>query len=120
MDYHILEQAQDGKTMRVVFHFPVPAQAKNAADILYSDIVQKCCDLTSQLPNFETEYPTEYASLQSGTLIERLVVVQFSSINLTPAQKRAEIEAAYEPERVAEFARLQIEWEWYGYAADIE
>lgn len=118
-EYHILEQSQDEKTIRVVYHFPVSAVAENAASITYRDIVQKCCDLTSQLPNFETEFAQEYADMQAGTVIERVAVVRFSSIGLTPAEKRAEIEAQYEIERVAEFDRLQIEWEWYGYNADV-
>ena len=118
-DYHVIEQAQDKKTIRVVYHFPIPAAAQNAAGIDYRSIVQKCCDLTSQLPNFETEFASEYTDMQIGAVIERVVVMRFSSINLTPAEKRAEIEAQYEPERVAEFDRLQIEWEWYGYSNDV-
>lgn len=117
--YHVLEQSQDKKTIRVVFHFPVNQSATNAASILYTDIVKKCCDLTSILPNFETEFSTEYNQMQNGLLIERLVVIRFSSTSLTAGEKRDEIEARWEPERVSEFAALQTEWEWYGYSRDI-
>ena len=110
---------REAKAIQVVYHFPVAAAAENAANILYRDIVKLCCDLTSQIPNLETDFPVEYASMQNGAVIERRRTVRFSSINLTPAQKRAEIEAQYTPFQTEVFDQLQTEWEWYGYNNDV-
>ena len=118
-DYHILSQAADKKTIQVVFHYAVPTAGKNAADLLYTDIVQKCCDLTSQLPDFATEFATEYAAMQAGEVIERQEGIRFSSTDLTAAQKKEQIENAYGGYKTAELSRLQNEWEWYGYDGNV-
>ncbi|MDX9787945.1 MAG: hypothetical protein RBT11_14260 [Desulfobacterales bacterium] len=118
-NYHILSQSDDKKTINVVFHYVVPAAAKNAANILYTDIVKKCCDLTSQIPNHQIDFAQEYQDMQDGKVIERLLNIRFSSLSLTPAQKKAEIEAAFTPSMNAEFTRLATEWEWYGYYGNV-
>ena len=118
-NYHILSQADDKKTINVVFHYPVPPTAKNAANILYTDIVKRCCDLTSQIPNHQTDFAQEYADMQDGKVIERQLNIRFSSLGLTAAQKKAEIEAAFTPNKDAEFARLATEWEWYGFSGNV-
>ena len=118
-NYHILSQADDKKTITVVFHYTVPLTAKNAANILFTDIVKKCCDLTSQIPDHQTLYAQEYQDMQDGKVIERQINLRFSSLGLTAVQKKTEVEAAYAPHKDAEFARLQTEWEWYGFAGNV-
>lgn len=125
-NYHILSQSNDRWSIQLVDHYTVPAVAQNSVGILYTDIVKKCCDLTSQLPNHQTEFATEYQNMQDGKVIERAINFRFSSSDLTAAQKKAEIEngtvsgeLGYIARKAKELARLAIEWEWYGYSGNV-
>jgi len=121
-EYHILESAIDGKTVTVVFHCVLTTAEKNwtnSAGKTAPWCIVRSRDLTSQLPNFETDFATEYALMQNGEVTESRQTVRFSSINLTPAQKRDEIEAAYTVWRAECISDMQKEFEWYGYDNDV-
>ena len=125
-DYHILEQQSSKDHIRVVFHFDVPPAATNEANVLYTDIVKAREDLNSVLPNLQTDFPQEFSDMQDGKRIERDITIQLSANDLTPAQKRAEIEngnalywEGYNVYKTKLFAELQVKWEWYGFADDI-
>jgi len=121
-EYHILESAVDGKTVRVVFHCVLTAGEQawtNAAGKTSVWCILRSRDLSSQLPNFATDFPDEYQDMQDGKVTEGLQNVRFSSINLTAAQKRAEIEAAYTAWRSECISDMQKEFQWYGYDNDV-
>lgn len=124
-DYHVLEQTEDKNNIRVIFHFSIPTSATNEADVLYTDIVKVSEDLNSVLPNFETNFPTEYQDMQDGKRIERDISIKLSANDLTPAQKKSEIENGnlywdgYDAYKTKLLALLQIAWEWYGHNQDI-
>ena len=124
-DYHILEQTTDKNHIRVVFHFEVPLAVKNEADILYTEIVKMSEDLNSVLPNLQTDFPQEYSDMQDGKRVERDKTIQLSTNELTPAQKKAEIENGniywdgYNAYKTKLFDELQTKWEWYGFDANM-
>ena len=121
-EYHILESAVDGKTVSVVFHCVLTAPEKNWTNEAGNTApwcIIRSKDLTSQLPNFETDFAAEYALLQIGEVTESRQTVRFSTINLTPAQKKDEIETAYTAWRVECIANMLKEFEWYGYDNDV-
>jgi len=125
-DYHILEQDKSKDNIRVVFHFSVPTAATNEAAILYTDIVKISEGLNSQIVNLQTEFPQEYQDMQDGKRIERDISIRLSTNDLTPAQKKSEIEngnalywEGYNAYKTKLFNELIIKWEWYGFTADI-
>jgi len=125
-DYHILEQDKSKDNIRVVFHFSVPATGTNEAGKLYTEIVKVSEDTNSVLPSLQADFPQEYQDMQDGKRIERDITVKLSTNDLTPAQKKAEIEngnplywEGYNSFKTKLFGDLQIEWEWYGFDGDI-
>ena len=121
-EYHVLESALDGKTIHAVFHCQLSAgeQAwENEAGETSVWCILRSKDLSSQLPNFQTDFPTEYTDMQAGKVLEKLETIRFSSIGLTAAQKKAEIESKYSAWRSGMISDLQKEFEWYGYDNDV-
>ena len=125
MNYHIHTQAEDKKTVNVVFHVPVPATGANEASVQWRDAVVAekggSDNISSVLPGID---PTELTQLKAGALIEVPKSMRFSSINLTPAQKKAEIVAEFNmltgsDPKSSVLAAKQIILEWIGYAADV-
>lgn len=95
-DYHILQQDKDQKGYTVAYHFPVPA-GNNSAGKPWSTCVAEYKStggqsLTSQVPGLSQ---AEQNQVTAGTINEIVQFFRFSSIGLTPAQKKAEIDAAW-------------------------
>jgi len=121
-EYHILESAIDGKTIKVVFHCQLSAGEQawtNDAGKTSLWCIVRSKDLSSQLPDFQTDFPFEYADMQLGKVLEKMETIRFSSINLTAAQKKSEIEAFYSGWRSGIISDMQIGFEWYGYDNDV-
>ena len=124
-DYHILDQRENHWSMRVIFHIPVSQTATNEANILYTDIVKATEDLNSLIPNFSSDFPTEYQDMQDGKVIERKKTILFSSNTLTPAQRKDEIIngninwEGYNTFKTNLIDQLMIVWEWYGENGDV-
>jgi len=125
MNYHIQTQTQDKKTVNVVFHIPVPEVGSNEASVQWRDAVVAekggSDNITSVLPGID---PTELTQLKAGALIEVSMPVRFSSVNLTPAQKKTEIEAQFNKLigsdlKYSVLAAKQIILEWIGYGANV-
>jgi len=124
-DYHVLEQSADKKTVRVALHYTIPADSQNQVNQNHRNliaIVRKNAEsgtVKSQVPYLADEFSTELAKMQTGEIIEEVVTVRFSSLGLSNAQKKAEIEAAWEAKRAEIFDRLQTQLEYYHYDNDI-
>jgi len=125
MNYHIQTQAEDKKTVNIVFHVPVPATGANEAGVQWRDAVVAekggSDNISSVLPGID---PTELTQLKAGALIEVTKSLRFSSINITPSQKKAEIEAEFNKltgsdPKFSVLAAKQIILEWIGYAANV-
>ena len=90
-DYHILEQDKGQRGYTIAYHFPVAAGNNDAGRAWSACLVEyktkNGASLTSQVPGI-----TDQAALSAGTLMEVVQFFRFSSINLTGAQKKAEVE----------------------------
>jgi hypothetical protein len=135
-DYHILTQAVNPiNSATVVFHYKVPASGSNSAGIQWQDAVKMNLfskdeagdpvPIFSVLPVYHVvNYPggidaAEETKIVDGEVIEEVRRVQFSSVNLTPAQRRAEIEVAHTAWAAELQAKMQIELDWIGYRGDV-
>jgi hypothetical protein len=119
-DYHIQTQDDEKKSASVVFHIPIPASGTNEANLSWRDAIVReqggSANITSVLPNIEA---TEDTKLKAGELLEVSRAVNFSSKNLTPAERNAEIVTFFNNLVSEIVAEKQITLEWIGYAADV-
>jgi hypothetical protein len=119
-DYHILSQDRDEKTVSVVFHIPVPSTGTNRAGLSWRDAVVReqggSASITSVLPDISA---TEDTQLKAGELYEKRETVRFSSKNLTPAQRQAEVEARFTEASTELISEKQVVLEWIGFQGDI-
>lgn len=115
-DIHILEQAQDKKTVRVVFHYAVSA-ANNAVGVSWSAALLKHLsgEQVSIILDYATDFPVEAAAMANGTVLEHQATVRFSRLGLTDAEKLAEIQVAYTNKQTEVMAELQVELNYYGH-----
>lgn len=119
-DFHVLTQANDKKTVNVVFHISVPASGTNDAGISWRNAVVKeqggADNIVSVLPDITTQ---EESALKSGELIERLEPVRFSSISITNAQRLQEIRNHFNSLSQEIIAEKQITLDFMGYEGDV-
>lgn len=117
MNYHILKTDEKLKTATVIFHFPVPT-GNNAVGISWQDafLTGINSNPTSELYNIDA---TELGEIKAGSIIEHQATVGFSSINLTNAQRLAEIVAKYDIIKDTFFAKYAITLNFTGKAGDI-
>ena len=119
-NYHILEQAADQKTIQVVFHIPIPAAGTNEAGHSWRDAMVLSFggsgNIQSVLPNISTEEDTK---IKAGELLEYQHSLRFSKLNLTPAEKKIEIENAFNNLKTSILAEKQITLAWIGYSGDV-
>jgi len=94
MDYHILTQSKDKKTINVVFHFPISATGDNQAGKQWREAVVLEQGGADNIVSVLSGMP-ELASLKAGEIIEVQKTVRFSSVNLDNTQRENEIKAEY-------------------------
>lgn len=119
MHYHALGQADDGKTISLIFHIDIPA-ASNAAGYPYRTAVKELVggtNFVSVLPSITT---AELVQLQNGERYEIAETLRWSSISppLSNAQKAAAVTSAYIAMNTAVLAQLQSELMYWGYSGD--
>jgi hypothetical protein len=118
-DYHILRQSDDKKTLQVVFHIAL-SELLNAANVSYrTALVEYLGTITSMVPNHATDFSADEALLQSGALYEYVERVGMSTLALSNAEKRAEVEARFAEVETDELANIQVILEWWGYDNDV-
>lgn len=95
-NYHILKKSVDNRYAEVYVHLPIPATQTTAgvalddAALTYQRAIEESVeDKTSKVPNLTQQ---EITALSNGTLYEYFIHFRFSSLELTNAQRRAEIE----------------------------
>lgn len=124
-DYHILAQSIDKKTIQVALHYTIPANSQNKVSKYHRDLIvivrkdQATGMVESQVPYLADEFATELAQLRSGEKLEEIISYRFSSLNLSVAEKRAEIEALWSARQTEIFDELQKQLEYYHYDNDI-
>lgn len=118
-DYHIREVAENKKTINIVFHLPIPA-TNNIVGIAWRTALvnhQGGADaITSEILDIASE---DLAALKAGSLYEKSITMRFSSIDLTNAERLAEVEDKYTEELAAVQANLQATLEYYGREGDV-
>jgi hypothetical protein len=113
---HVREFDVALKTVRCVFHIPVPAAGTNVAGTQWQVAVKNWKEadgtITSAIPEIT---PAELTQLQNGELLEIGTSVRFSSTDLTNAERSAEISAAYAAKVTEVQTDLQVELNFFGY-----
>lgn len=120
MDYHVLTQDKWKKSIQVVFHVPVPATGVNSVGVQWQAAIVKelggVDNINSVLPDI-TE--TELNQLKAGALIERSATVYFQTVNMTNAQRVAQIEAYFNMIKTELIAEKAITLDFIGYSANV-
>jgi len=116
-DYHILTQDTSKKTATVVFRIQIPDVA-NSAGVLYRTALTDYLKYSRRVDTIASISPltdaAELLQVQSGEIYEVRESVRFSSLSLTPIQKRNEIDARYNELITEARDRLQIILAWWG------
>ncbi len=120
MNYHVLTQDDQQKSISVIFHIPVPSTGTNQAGVTWRDAVVKeqggADAISSALPDISTE---ELSAMKSGALIEVQRTVYFSTPNITNAQRVIEIGQFYNGLKTALVAEKTVKLAFMGYAANV-
>jgi len=89
-DYHVLNMNYKQNRAKVAFHISIPDTdnfaGKKIRDCLYKHLGNTT--ITSVIPNFETDFSTEYSLLQSCTIFEYVEWLVFPNANATNQNKR--------------------------------
>jgi hypothetical protein len=121
-NYHLLTQAQDKKTINVIFHIPIP-DVQNAAEKSYRLALKEMLEHASETGTIESICPditaAELTQIQNGEIYEISRSKRFSSLSLTNAQKRDELDVEFNILKTEARSELQIELEWWGLKRDV-
>jgi len=121
-DYHVLTMSPDKKTVNVVFRIPIPDEKNKAGKSYRVALVEKLTH-ESSTGTIESKSPfsssAELTQVQSGEVYELLTSVRFSSLFLTNAQRRDELDAKFNELKTKIVNRLKTELEWWGYKRNI-
>ena len=118
-DYHILTTDIKLKTVSCVFHLPIPA-ANNAVGISWQDALKRSLGGVDAIDSVLIDITlAELNAMKAGSVFENVVTVRFSSLNLTNAQRLAEVEAAYTAAKTDILAEKQVTLNFYGRSGDV-
>lgn len=119
MDFHILTQSKDQNTINAVFHIFVPA-TNNDAGITWQQAVVKEAGGADKIVSVLSDISSaELTAMKSGSLIEKVENVRFSSIFLTNAQRLQEVKDRYNVLKTLLIEEKQITLAFMGYKGDI-
>lgn len=118
-DYHILNTDVNLKTVSCVFHIPIPA-ANNAVGVSWQDALVRSLGGADEISSVLTDITSaELSAMKAGSIYENVATVRFTSLNLTNAQRLAEVEAAYTEAKNAILTEKQITLNFYGKSGDV-
>lgn len=118
-DYHIRNTDLKLKTVQCVFHIPIPA-TNNAVGVSWRDALVLSLGGADAITSVLTDItPAEESAMKAGSIYENVATVRFSSLELTNAERLAEVEAAYTATETAILAEKQITLNFYGKAGDV-
>lgn len=95
-DYHILEKSANSRYVRLAIHLPIPASQNVAGQVLsdatltYQKALSESLDSTVSIAPGITG--AEQTALDNGSVFEKVHSFRFSSLELTNAERRIEIE----------------------------
>ena len=118
-NYHIRKTAYNLKTVNVVFHIPIPA-TNNAVGIAWRDVIVLdqggASNITSVLPDITVG---ELDAMKLGSVYEYAKSVEFTSLDLTNAQRLSEVESAYTNAKTSMLARINKTMNFYNKSGDV-
>lgn len=118
-DYHILTTDLRLKTVSTVFHVPIPA-TNNAVGVSWRAALVLSLGGADAISSVLTDItPEELNALKAGEIFEDVATVGFSSVNLTNAQRLAQVETAYTAASSDVLAEKQITLNFYGKSGDV-
>lgn len=118
-DYHIRNTDVKLKTVSVVFHIPIPA-VNNAVGVSWQDALVLSLGGVDAITSTLTDItPAEESAMKAGSIYENVATVRFSSLDLTNAERLAEVETAYTAASSDVLAEKQITLNFYGKSGDV-
>lgn len=112
-NFHILAQAEDEKTISVVFHYPVPG-TNNQAGISFQTALVLYLGGAENIKS-EVADAAELANIQAGAIYELRTSVRWSRLGLSNAQKLQEVKNAwaYELSNLNNYFSIVLAFEGY-------
>lgn len=118
-DYHILQTDLRLKTVSTVFHIPIPA-TNNAVGVSWQAALVFSLGGADAISSILTDITLEEESaMKAGSVFENATTVRFSSIDLTNAERLAEVVAAYTAAETEILAEKQVTLNFYGMSGDV-
>lgn len=118
-DYHIREIAADLKTVRTVFHIPIPV-GNNDVGVSWRNALVARKGGADAINSVLLDMPAgDLTAMKAGELYECVSSTRFSSLDLTDAERLAEIRAAYSTNESLLLESLQTKLQYYGYSGDV-
>jgi len=115
-DYHILTASDDGNTLRVVAHFPVPDTDNDIGVNYRTALVQMLGGSQPSVVPFIAQ--AEQDALDAGELYEYSTQF-YTNPGETTLEKRARLDALWEEKRIRVQASLAYRLSYWGYSRDI-
>lgn len=118
-NYHIRKTSDDLKTVSVVFHVPIP-DANNTVGVNWRSALVLELGGADAISSVLTDISTEEESaMKAGSIYEVSRTVRFSSLNITNAERLAEVEAAYTTTASEMIAEKQVTLNFMGKDGDV-
>ncbi len=118
-DYHVRDTDIKLKTANTVFHIPIPA-TNNAVGVTWQAALVLSLGGADAISSVLTDItPTEESAMKAGSIFEQVTTVRFSSVDLTNAERLAEIETAFTAAETDTLAEKQITLNFYGKSGDV-
>jgi len=122
MDYHIMAQSRDKKTIDVVLHIAVPS-VNNSAGVNYRTALRAYLESRTETGVITSDYPNisagELTQMQAGEVYERSFAYRFSVLGLSAGQKQTELDTFYAAEKSTFLQEAQDILEWWGYDRNV-
>ena len=122
-NYHILEINKTHRgimeAITVVFHISIPDQT-NDANVPYREATASLVDPEniSAVPWLESDFPKEYADIQSGAVYETAKSIRLIA-DLTPIQKRDRLDTYYNHIKSELLQEIQHRLSFWGFNRDV-
>ena len=113
-DIHIMDLDTLQTEVNCVFHIVIPG-ADNLAGIPWCDVIKEYYKPVPVLPDNDVEN----ALISDGKVVEIVEVMEFSSTDLSNAEREAEVEKYYTDLKDKRLTRLQKQLNFYGKEIDI-
>lgn len=118
-NYHIREIATDLKTVSCIFHIAIPT-GNNAVGAAWRTALVAHKGGADAITSVLLGIPSaDLTLMKAGGLLEHVTRVRFSSLNLTNAERLAEIETAYTATASSERTTLKTTLNFYGKSGDV-